>query len=140
MGTDLARPAPPHPGAGRDARHRAVGRYHKADGHAVIELDLREAGRATGCAHGHHRPRARSCPSARRGPCPGSRCRPREADRPGDGLPRHGVPHRQRRLHLHRVGTEVLRPPLGDLTERMLTGTALDPTHHLGYLTERQFG
>ncbi|CAM5406469.1 hypothetical protein SCYAM73S_00630 [Streptomyces cyaneofuscatus] len=22
----------------------------------------------------------------------------------------------------------------------MLTGTALDPTHHLGYLTERQFG
>ncbi|MEU0382678.1 hypothetical protein ABZ093_36155 [Streptomyces cyaneofuscatus] len=30
--------------------------------------------------------------------------------------------------------------PLGDLTERMLTGTALDPTHHLGYLSERQFG
>ncbi|NGN70191.1 hypothetical protein G5C51_40700 [Streptomyces sp. A7024] len=30
--------------------------------------------------------------------------------------------------------------PLGDLTERMLTGNSLDPTHHLGYLSVRQFG
>lgn len=139
MGTDLARPAPPHPGAGRDARHRAVGRYHKADGHAVTELDLREAGQPAVLtaiiAHelGHVRLLGE--------------------DR-AQGL---DVDH-ERLTDLVTVflGMGFLTAnatctftksvqrfsvlPLGDLTERMLTGTALDPTHHLGHLTERQFG
>jgi hypothetical protein len=30
--------------------------------------------------------------------------------------------------------------PMGDLTDRMLTGSRLEPTRRLGYLSEREFG
>lgn len=120
-------------------RHRTVGRHHQADGHAVIELDLREAGQPAVLtaiiAHelGH--------------------VRLLDEDRT-QGL---DVDH-ERLTDLVTVFlgmgfftanaaytfTKSVQRfsvlPLGDLTERMPTGTALDPTHHLGYLTARQFG
>ncbi|MER6191023.1 hypothetical protein [Streptomyces cyaneofuscatus] len=120
-------------------RHRTVGRYHKADGHAVIELDLREAGQPAVLtaiiAHelGHVRLLGED------------RVQGLDVDHErltdlvtvflGMGFFTANAAYRFTKSV---QGFSVL--PLGDLTERMLTGTALDPTHHLGYLTERQFG
>ncbi|MFF1917955.1 hypothetical protein ACFVYE_41760 [Streptomyces sp. NPDC058239] len=120
-------------------RHRTVGRYRKVDGHAVIELDLREAENpavlAAIVAHelGHVRLLGED------------RIQGIEVDHErltdlvtvflGMGVFTANAAYRFTKSV---QGFSVL--PLGDLTERMLTGTALDPTHHLGYLTERQFG
>ncbi|MFD0337166.1 hypothetical protein ACFVH0_00465 [Streptomyces sp. NPDC127117] len=120
-------------------RHRTVGRYHKVDGHAVIEFDLREAEKpavlAAIIAHelGHVRLLGED------------RIQGIEVDHErltdlvtvflGMGVFTANAAYR-----FTKSAQRFSALPLGDLTERELTGTALDPTHHLGYLTERQFG
>jgi hypothetical protein len=126
------------PGRGRDGR-RTVGCYREVDGRAVIELDRRKAAEpavlAAVIAHelGHVRLLGEG------------RIEGHEADHEkltdlvtvflGMGVFTANAAYR---FGKSVQGWSAL--PLGDLTERMLTGTALGPSHHLGYLTERQFG
>ncbi|MEY9835799.1 hypothetical protein [Streptacidiphilus sp. EB103A] len=132
-------PEPDPKALGRRGDRHDVGRYHQDGERHAIELDLREADdpqRIAGIfAHelGHKRLL-------------------------GEGRLPDDTTHHERLTDLVTVflGMGIFNAniayeytksihgwsalPLGDLTDRMLTGSANDPTHTIGYLNETEFG
>ncbi|MEV0092249.1 hypothetical protein [Streptomyces sp. NPDC050738] len=119
-------------------RHRTVGLYRKVDGRAQIELDIREAEEppvfAAVIAHelGHARLLGEN------------RIEGLSVD--GELLTDlvtvylgMGVFTANAAYHFTKASQGFSVVPLGDLTDRMLTGTR-DASQRLGYLTDRQFG
>ncbi|WP_035850441.1 hypothetical protein [Kitasatospora azatica] len=116
-----------------------VGTYHHEDGHAVISLDLRareDPARLTAIiAHELAHVRLRG-----EGRLPDWE---REEEKLTDLLTVHlgmGVFTANAAHTFARTAHGWSALPMGDLTEQMLAGSFLGTTHHLGYLTDRQFG
>ncbi|GAA1244881.1 hypothetical protein GCM10009665_39670 [Kitasatospora nipponensis] len=127
------------PAEPRHHRSTTVGTYHREDDHPVISLDLRgreDPARLTAIiAHELAHVRLRG-----EGRLPAWE---REEEKLTDFLTVHlgmGVFTANAAHTVTRTAHGWSALPMGDLTEKMLAGSFLGTTHHLGYLTDRQFG
>jgi hypothetical protein len=122
-----------------EQRRTTVGTYHDEDGRPVVSLDLRAradpALLTAVIAHELAHVRLRG-----EGRLPAWEP---EEERFTDFLTVHlgmGVFTANAAHRFSRTTRGWSALPLGDLTDKMLAGTALGATHHLGYLTDQQFG
>jgi hypothetical protein len=132
-------PAPDELPARLRERHRTVGTYRKVLGRSLIELALREAADPAAFAAivAHELGHVRLLGERRIDGIDVDHERLTDLVTVFLGM---GVFNANTAYRFTRSASGFSVLPLGDLTERMLTGNALDPTHHLGYLTEREFG